>query len=184
MRITESSCANICASHAVRAVVTIRRRHDSFSLLGIKKRFVQGSASMDHYHTWFDLKPGTKDADFARSMARYMGHLKDNGLIEDWRLTRRKLGFGPPDLGEFHIVMETKDLGAARCCVQSRLHAARAGRNRAFRYQRARPEPEDRALSRFSRSPPSRGRGEVLTVRRAHTAEAAAAANILTEAAA
>jgi hypothetical protein len=117
-------------------------------------------------------------------MARYMGHLKDNGLIEDWRLTRRKLGFGPPDLGEFHIVMETKDLGAARCCVQSRLHAARAGRNRAFRYQRARPEPEDRALSRFSRSPPSRGRGEVLTVRRAHTAEAAAAANILTEAAA
>jgi hypothetical protein len=65
---------------------------------------------MDHYHTWFDLKSGTKDLDFARSMARYMGHLKDNGLIEDWRLTRRKLGFGPSELGEFHIVMETKDL--------------------------------------------------------------------------
>ncbi|MBV8976681.1 MAG: hypothetical protein JOZ13_04810 [Alphaproteobacteria bacterium] len=65
---------------------------------------------MNHYHTWFDLKPGTKDAEFARSMARYMGHLKDKGLIEGWRLTRRKLGFGPAELGEFHIVMETKDL--------------------------------------------------------------------------
>lgn len=65
---------------------------------------------MNHYHTWFDLKPGTKDMEFARSMARYMDHLKARGLIEGWRLTRRKLGFGPPDLGEFHIVMETKDL--------------------------------------------------------------------------
>jgi hypothetical protein len=51
---------------------------------------------MDHYHTWFDLKSGTKDAEFARAMARYMGHLKENGLIEGWRLTRRKLGFGRP----------------------------------------------------------------------------------------
>jgi Family of unknown function (DUF6614) len=65
---------------------------------------------MDLYHTWFDLKPGVMDLDFARAMARYMGHLKENGLIEGWRLTRRKLGFGPRDLGEFHIVMETKNL--------------------------------------------------------------------------
>lgn len=65
---------------------------------------------MDHYHTWFDLKSGTKDMDFARAMAGYMNHLKENGLIEGWRLTRRKLGFGPSELGEFHIVMETKDL--------------------------------------------------------------------------
>ena len=65
---------------------------------------------MNHYHTWFDLKPGTKDAEFARDMARYMDHLKEKGLIEGWRLTRRKLGFGPEGLGEFHIVMETRDL--------------------------------------------------------------------------
>ena len=61
---------------------------------------------MDHYHTWFDLKPGTKDAEFARAMARYMDHLKGNGAIEGWRLSRRKLGFGPKGLGEFHIVMQ------------------------------------------------------------------------------
>ncbi len=65
---------------------------------------------MDHYHTWFDLKPGTKDTEFARAMARYMEHLKQHGAIEGWRLTRRKLGFGPKELGEFHIVMETRDL--------------------------------------------------------------------------
>jgi len=65
---------------------------------------------MDHYHTWFDLKPGVKDLEFARAMARYMDYLKERGLIEAWRLTRRKLGFGPHELGEFHIVMETKNL--------------------------------------------------------------------------
>ncbi len=65
---------------------------------------------MDHYHTWFDLKPGTKDTEFARAIARYMGHLKERGLIEGWRLTRRKLGLGPSDLGDFHIVIETRDI--------------------------------------------------------------------------
>jgi len=65
---------------------------------------------MDLYHIWFDLKPGIKDTDFARSTARYMGYLKDNRLIEGWRMTRRKLGLGTPEIGEFHIAIETKDL--------------------------------------------------------------------------
>ena len=34
----------------------------------------------------------------------------DFGLIENWRLTRRKLGLGPPSIGEFHIIIETKNL--------------------------------------------------------------------------
>jgi hypothetical protein len=65
---------------------------------------------MDLYHTWFDLKPGTKDMEFARAFRTYMEHLKESGSIEGWRLSRRKLGFGPRDLGEFHVVMETRDL--------------------------------------------------------------------------
>ena len=28
---------------------------------------------MDHYHTWFDLKPDIKDLEFAQAMARYIG---------------------------------------------------------------------------------------------------------------
>ena len=65
---------------------------------------------MDHYHAFFDLKPGTKDLEFARGLARYMEYLKAQGMIENWRLTRRKLGLGPRELGEFHCVMETKNL--------------------------------------------------------------------------
>lgn len=65
---------------------------------------------MDLYHTWFDLKPGVKDLEFSRALEGYMGHLKEKGAIEGWRLTRRKLGFGPKDLGEFHLAIETSDL--------------------------------------------------------------------------
>lgn len=65
---------------------------------------------MDLYHAWFDLKPGSNDLELARNLARYMEHLQAQGLIEGWRLTRRKLGLGPRELGEFHVVMETKNL--------------------------------------------------------------------------
>ncbi len=65
---------------------------------------------MNCYHGWFNLTPGAKDVEFARAMTRYMAHLKEKGLIENWHLTRRKLGLGPKELGEFHIVTETRDL--------------------------------------------------------------------------
>lgn len=39
-----------------------------------------------------------------------MGHLKEQGLIESWRLTRRKLGLAPPEFREFHLMIEVKDL--------------------------------------------------------------------------
>lgn len=66
--------------------------------------------AMDYYHGWFDLKSGVKDTDFARSLARYMAYLKDKALIEGWKLSRRKLGLGPSELGEFHLVIETRNL--------------------------------------------------------------------------
>lgn len=65
---------------------------------------------MDIYHAWCDLKPGIGDLAFSEGVARYMGHLKEAGLIEGWRLTRRKLGFGVKGLGEFHLMIEVKDL--------------------------------------------------------------------------
>ena len=65
---------------------------------------------MDLYHIWCDLKPGVRDAALAESAGKYLAHLKSEGLIENWRLTRRKLGLGPPGMGEFHIIIETKDL--------------------------------------------------------------------------
>ena len=65
---------------------------------------------MDIYHIWADLRPGVSDTSFADNVATYMGHLKQHGLIEGWRLTRRKLGLGPSGLGEFHVMIEVKDL--------------------------------------------------------------------------
>lgn len=65
---------------------------------------------MDCYEIWFDLKDTSRDLEFCRDLAAYMGHLRERGLIVGYRLTRRKLGFGPSDLGEFHAVIETEDM--------------------------------------------------------------------------
>jgi hypothetical protein len=65
---------------------------------------------MDIYHVWGDLKAGVSDIQFSEKVGAYMGHLKSKGLIEGWRLTRRKLGLGAPGLGEFHLMIEVKGL--------------------------------------------------------------------------
>jgi hypothetical protein len=107
---------------------------------------------MDYYHVFFDLKPGSKDLEFARAVTRYMEHLKTQGLIEGWRLTRRKLGLGPRELGEFQVVMETRNLAqldAAFAQVASRgepvesLHFAvnRHAANPTFALYRDFPDP-------------------------------------------
>jgi hypothetical protein len=65
---------------------------------------------MNIYHIWCDLKPGVGDLAFTEKVAHYLGHLKEQGLIEGYRLTRRKLGLGAPGLGEFHVMIEVRDL--------------------------------------------------------------------------
>ncbi len=65
---------------------------------------------MDYYELWFNLKDSSKDIPFARNLQRFMDFLEDKELILGHRLTRRKLGFGPSTLGEFHLVMEVRDL--------------------------------------------------------------------------
>ncbi len=65
---------------------------------------------MNHYEIWCNLKDGRRDLDFAHALNDYLGHLQRDGRIESWRLTRRKLGFGPSELGEFHISIQTRDL--------------------------------------------------------------------------
>ena len=65
---------------------------------------------MNLYNIWCDLKPGVGDLDFAAKLGAYLGHLEDQGLIEGWRLTRRKLGLGPSSIGEFHVAVEVRDL--------------------------------------------------------------------------
>lgn len=78
---------------------------------------------MDLYHIWCDLRPGVRDTDFVEAIDRYLGRLRGDGLIESYRVTRRKLGLGAAGLGEFHIWIETRDLAqldAAFTWVSSR----------------------------------------------------------------
>lgn len=65
---------------------------------------------MDVYHVWCDLKDGTPDVGFCEDVSRYLGSLQKDGSIRAFRITRRKLGLGPGDLGEFHIAIEVDDL--------------------------------------------------------------------------
>ena len=73
---------------------------------------------MDIYHVWCDLRPGVRDLQFYDNVAQCMEHLRGEGLIESWRLTRRKLGFGPAALGEWHLMMELRDLGQLEAAFQ------------------------------------------------------------------
>jgi hypothetical protein len=40
----------------------------------------------------------------------YLGYLRSEGLIVDFHITRRKFGFGPAELGEFHVRVDAADL--------------------------------------------------------------------------
>ena len=63
---------------------------------------------MDVYELSVDLKPGVRDLELAAAAGAYLELLRRDGLIESWRLLRKKLGFGPG--AEFKIIIETRDL--------------------------------------------------------------------------
>jgi hypothetical protein len=66
---------------------------------------------MQHYTIWCNLRESHRDLDFVAALDAYLGSLQRQGLIASWHLTRRTLGFGPPELGEFQIVISVADLG-------------------------------------------------------------------------
>jgi hypothetical protein len=66
--------------------------------------------SMNIYHIWCNLKEGVGDCQFVEKAESYLDHLRDQGLIEGYRITRRKLGLSPPDLPEFHVMLELRDM--------------------------------------------------------------------------
>ena len=65
---------------------------------------------MDVYHIWCSLKPGVGDTEFADDAKAYFEHLKGEGRIAAYRITRRKLGLGPPQLPEWHITLDFENM--------------------------------------------------------------------------
>lgn len=87
---------------------------------------------MDCYEIWVDLAPGAKDLELVEAIDAWLNHLKPHG-VSSWRITRRKLGFGPAEIGEFHITIEFENLAAVdraflqaatRTPEEEKLHAA------------------------------------------------------------
>jgi hypothetical protein len=108
---------------------------------------------MDLYHIWCNLEPGVSDLGFAENIDRYLGELQRTDRILGFRVTRRKLGLGPQHLGEFHIVVEVRDLAqldtafrevSTRSGVIEELHAAvnRSARDLTFALYRDFPDPQ------------------------------------------
>ncbi|MDP6121005.1 MAG: hypothetical protein QF450_06340 [Rhodospirillales bacterium] len=65
---------------------------------------------MDIYHIWCDLKLAVSDMEFSDNVGTYLGDLRQSDHIADFRITQRKLGLGLETLGEFHIMIEARDL--------------------------------------------------------------------------
>lgn len=80
---------------------------------------------VNYYHMWCNVKESRRDLEWAGHVRAYLDHLQAQGLIEGWSLTRRKFGFGPAALGEFHVTVRAKDL--AQLDAAFSLVATRAG---------------------------------------------------------
>lgn len=65
---------------------------------------------MNIYHIWASLKTGVNDLEFVAAVNAFLGRLQQDGLLESFRITRRKLGLGVEELLDFHIMVEFRDL--------------------------------------------------------------------------
>jgi hypothetical protein len=108
---------------------------------------------VNYYNIWVNLRESGEDLAFAHAVHAYLGTLVEQGLLESFTLARRKLGFGPGELGEFHVRLCVRDMRqledaferiAARGGDLERLHADVYSRVTDFRSALYRdfPDPE------------------------------------------
>jgi hypothetical protein len=67
---------------------------------------------MNVYAIWVDLIDSSQDLDFFRAVQQFMNHFQERGLVDGFTIERRKFGFSPDGLGEFHIRIHTNTLDA------------------------------------------------------------------------
>jgi hypothetical protein len=80
---------------------------------------------VNYYDMWADLRDSRQDLAFCGAVDAYLAHLKAQGKLEGWTVSRRKFGFGPDGLGEFHIRVEFRNLAQLDECFG--VVATRAG---------------------------------------------------------
>ncbi len=62
------------------------------------------------YKIWFNLKDNSKGHELVVALEDFLGKLKDERLIQEFKILRRSLGFGPEGLGEFNVLIFTQSL--------------------------------------------------------------------------
>lgn len=65
---------------------------------------------MDIYHIWCDKSEGISDVEWVANMRKFLDHLVSEGKMENFRITRCKMGFRSLDIPEWHIMMEFKNM--------------------------------------------------------------------------
>ncbi|MEQ1821673.1 MAG: DUF6614 family protein [Fimbriimonadaceae bacterium] len=65
---------------------------------------------MNLYEIWVDRGEGVGDLELTHALQTFLEYLKSKGLAHSYRISRRKFGFGPELLGEFHITIEFETL--------------------------------------------------------------------------
>lgn len=117
---------------------------------------------MDYYEIWCDLADSSRDLEFCSAVEAYLGYLKERGLLESFRIRRRKFGFAPDSFPEFNISIGFRDLAqmdaafnraATRDAEVEPLHRAVYGaiKNGRFALYRDFPDPvRDRTTSGLS----------------------------------
>ena len=65
---------------------------------------------MDIYHIWADKQGDISDLDWVNNMKSFFDHLKSEGKLETYRITRCKMGFRSMDIPEWHIMMEFQNM--------------------------------------------------------------------------
>jgi DNA-binding Lrp family transcriptional regulator len=65
---------------------------------------------MNLYSCSIDLKDDAKALAFANAIDQWMTHLKTEGVIENWRLLRRKLNLASDCHRDFLLEVEVRDL--------------------------------------------------------------------------
>ena len=65
---------------------------------------------MEIYNIYCDLKEGIKDTDFSDAVHAFLGRVKQEGRVAAYRVTRRKLGLGPAQIPEWHLMLEFENM--------------------------------------------------------------------------
>ncbi|UWQ80916.1 hypothetical protein K3725_07960 [Leisingera sp. S132] len=65
---------------------------------------------MNLYHCSIDLQHEAKALSFASAVDQWMGYLQERGVVQGWRLLRRKLDMASDNCRDFLLEIEFKDM--------------------------------------------------------------------------